>query len=210
VSVPAPPPPTPAREPPATGADPVAVTAIVLAVVGVLLGPFGIVFILPAGVLGLIAFLMRDRRPASRLGTVALGLSVVAFLVWVVVTVVLGRAVLGVFTAGVYADPPPEAGRGGAGEAVVWRDGSRQVVDLDVCRAAGPAPDDEHGYVLYAETGRRRLSVRDDGRVRVGLRRIFPGSTSSSIGTMDITYDGSSVTVTGGDELRIAARCVPR
>jgi hypothetical protein len=210
MSVPAPPPPAPAAKPPATGADPVAVTAIVLAVAGLLLGPFGIVFIVPAGVLGLIAFLLRGRRPASRLGAVALGLSVGAFLVWVVVTVALGRAVLGLFTAGVYAEPPPEAGRGGAGEAVVWREGNRRVVDLDVCRAAGPAPDDEHGYVLYAEAGRRRLSVRDDGRVRVGLRRIFPGVTSSSIGTMDITYRGNQVTVTGDAELRITAVCTPR
>jgi hypothetical protein len=197
--------------PPRAGVDPVAVVSIVLSVVGVLLGPFGIALIFPAGVLGLVAFLLRDRRPGSRLGHVALGVSVVAFVVWVGVLVLLARAAIGFLGGGVYADPPPEAGGGDAGEAVVWREGRRRVVPLDVCRAGGPAAEDEHGYVLYAEPGRgRRLSVRDDGRVRVGLRRIFPGSFSTSTGVMEITYDGSSVTVTGGDELRIAARCVPR
>jgi hypothetical protein len=209
-----PPPPGAAWQGPAVqprGADPVAIVSIVLSAVGVLLGPFGILLIFPAGVLGLVAFLLRDRRPGSRLGGVALGVSVAAFVVWVVVVVVLARTAIGALGGGVYADPPPEAGAGGAGEAVIWRDGQRREVSLDVCRAGGPAADDEHGYVLYAEPGRgRRLSVRDDGRVRVGLRRIFPGSFSTSSGVMEITYDGSAVTVTGGDDLRIDAQCAPR
>jgi hypothetical protein len=65
--------------------------------------------------------------------------------------------------------------------------------------------------VLYAEPGRgRRLSVRDDGRVRVGLRRIVGASFSSSIGGADITYEGITVTVSRGEDLRIRAECAPR
>lgn len=201
---------------PPQGVDPVAVAAIAIAAVSVLLGPFAIGLILPAAVLSVIAFARRRQRPGSRAGVVSVFVTVGAFVVWLSVTIVAARFLFG----DGFTDQPPEAGTGTAGEAVIEEDGDRAVVPLDVCRSSGPDADDEHGYVLYAEPGDgRRLSVRDTGEVRVGLRNVFGNSTRTSFGTMRIEYAGSQVRVVtdrdgsaderGGrfDNLRIAATC---